>query len=85
MAALGPGELEYMLMRRILDASDNQGPWPLDDREAVEDTLRLMVGNDDHYYESVEELAAVANAFGDLCSALESPRSPPPPASPPRA
>jgi hypothetical protein len=43
VAALGPGELEYMTMRRITSGSDNQGPWPLDDKLPMEDQVRLML------------------------------------------
>ena len=44
VASLSAGAVEYMLMRRIADYNDNQGPWPLDDRLPMEgDVLRLML------------------------------------------
>ena len=43
VAALHAGELEYMLMRRIASQSDNQGPWPLDDKDAMVDVVRLTL------------------------------------------
>jgi hypothetical protein len=44
VASLNVGEIEYMLMRRITSASDNQGPWPLDDKDSMEDDeIRLMI------------------------------------------
>ena len=36
-----------MLLRRITQASDFQGPAPLDDKDASEDTLRLLFGTAD--------------------------------------
>jgi len=45
VASLAHGRLEYMTMRRITSASDNQGPWPLDDRLAQRDTLRLSIAS----------------------------------------
>ena len=42
----------YMLLRRITQASDFQGPAPLDDKDTGEDTLHLLFG-------SVEEVEAV--------------------------
>lgn len=44
VASLGEGELEYMWMRRITGGSDNQGPWPLNDKHPSEDQIRLMLG-----------------------------------------
>ena len=44
VAALADGELEYMLMRRIVTGSDNQGPWPLDDKLPMEDHVQLVLG-----------------------------------------
>ena len=48
VASLQAGEMEYMLARRITTQSDNQGPWPLDDRLPQEDVVRFVlstVGN----------------------------------------
>jgi|TARA_B110000091_G_C13808420_1_gene473685 hypothetical protein len=48
VASLKKGELEYMLMRRISAGSDNQGPWPLDDKEPLEEEhMRLMINTMD--------------------------------------
>ncbi len=43
IASLADGAMEYMLMRRLTDTSDNQGPWPLDDRDAMSDIVRLRL------------------------------------------
>ena len=60
VASLGQGELEYMLMRRVTAASDNQGPWPLDDLEPMEeDHMRLIVGMQDEV-ESIRFSQAMA-------------------------
>ena len=46
VASLSLGEMEYMLMRRISTGSDNQGPWPLDDKDPMkEEHMRLMFGS----------------------------------------
>jgi hypothetical protein len=46
VASLSLGEMEYMLMRRITTASDNQGPWPLDDTDPMEEEhVRLLFGS----------------------------------------
>lgn len=44
VASLADGDLEYMLLRRLTDASDNQGPWPLDEREDIREKVWLLVG-----------------------------------------
>ena len=45
VASLNVGDLEYMLQRRITAASDNQGPWPLDDQTPMqEEHIQLVVG-----------------------------------------
>eukprot|EP00039_Didymoeca_costata_P024844 m.11690 g.11690 ORF g.11690 m.11690 type:complete len:1093 (+) comp4504_c0_seq1:95-3373(+) len=44
VASLHAGEVEYMLQRRIISGSDNQGPWPLDDQEPRDDIVRIMLG-----------------------------------------
>ncbi len=33
-----------MLLRRLTDASDNQGPWPLDERDAIIEKTWLLAG-----------------------------------------
>lgn len=43
IASLADGTVEYMTMRRISTQSDNQGPWPLDDRKPMHDQVRLML------------------------------------------
>ena len=45
VASLASGELEYMLARRLTTSSDSQGPWPLDEREDIRDTVWLAVGS----------------------------------------
>lgn len=53
----------YMLLRRITQASDFQGPAPLDDKGVGEDTLHLLFG-------SVEEVEAIRSS---AALALEQP------------
>ena len=55
--------IRYMLLRRITQASDFQGPAPLDDKHTCEDTLHLLFG-------TVEEVEAVR---GPAALALEQP------------
>jgi hypothetical protein len=46
VASLSLGAVEYMLMRRFTFASDDQGPWPLDDKTPMqEEHMRVMVNN----------------------------------------
>jgi hypothetical protein len=55
VASLGAGQIEYMLMRRMADASDNQGPWPLDDAEPmVADRLWLLLGQVRKFHNSIQ-------------------------------
>jgi hypothetical protein len=45
IASLAEGEVELMLARRITTQSDNQGPWPLDDRVGTVDAVRLVLAS----------------------------------------
>lgn len=44
VASLATGSLEYMLLRRIVQGSDFQGPAPLDETESLAETLQLLFG-----------------------------------------
>ena len=46
VASLGDGEIEYMLARRLIDSTDSQGPWPLDEQDDIRDTMWLAVGEE---------------------------------------
>jgi hypothetical protein len=41
VAALGDGQIEYMMLR-FLNSTDDQGPWPLNDQGPVQVRLQLQ-------------------------------------------
>ena len=61
IASLKKGEMEYMLMRRISAASDNQGPWPLNDMQPMEDEHMRLILNTAAVSEKVRFATAVAH------------------------